>query len=399
MQINEYKNTTFTHIKLLHDSKIQELNKLFIFENIKKTINTELTNIYNNQLLPSLKKYAIYKSGSMGCKDYDLSNSIKVDINDFILIKIRQIELVLRKMKGKEYKINNNWKIPDFSLFQKKEYSQIYNSFNEFFNLNKEYEMNGFKDFVNEFYKNNFKKIINSFIPIFGKDYFDNIFDYNNVQKIKSFYNNLKYSVNQTLSYYIKLTKLYHDITIPEELKLNILSLKNLTSIIKLKNNNILNALDSKLNLLFEENGNVFIEKYFNFIKNDVSLKLSFNNKIISIIENILLGKRSIFNKEYLNIINIYIKNPMVEKYKNGLNKESNDAIKVIEDNLKRIEASFKQIKIIKISSVINENQIKLNNLLKSITEYNTHIKSFKISNEIMKFFDEYSSKYILPQY
>ena len=73
------------------------------------------------------------------------------------------------------------------------------------------------------------KKIINNFIPIFGKDFFDNIFDYNNVQKIKTVYNNLKYSVNQTLSYYMKLIELYPDIIIPEELKLNILSLKKLT--------------------------------------------------------------------------------------------------------------------------------------------------------------------------
>ena len=399
LHINEYKNITFSHIKSLYDSKIQELNKLFIFENIKKTINDELTNIYNNQLLPTLKKIAIYNSGSVGCADYDLSNSIKVDINDFILIKIRQIELILRKMKGKMYEINDNWKIPDFSLFQKNEFAKISNSFNAFFKENKEYEINEFRYFVDQYNKNNFKKIINNFIPIFGKDFFDNVFDYNNVQKIKSVYNNLKYSLNQTLSYYKKLIELYPDIIIPEDLKLNILSLKNLTTIIKIKNNNIINALNSKLNLLFEENVNIFIEKYINFIKNDVSLKLSFNDKIISIIEKVLLEKKNVLNKEYSDMINIQIKNPMIEKYKNSLNKESNDSIKMIEDNLKKIEASFKQIKTIKISNVINENQIKLNNLLKSIAEYNTYIKSFRIPNEVLKFFDEFSSKYLLPQY
>ena len=399
LHINEYKNIAFSQIKFLHDSKIQELNKLFIFENIKKTINDELTNIYNNQLLPTLKKYAIYNSGSVGCADYDLSNLIKVDINDFILIKIRQIELILRKMKGKEYEINDNWRIPDFSLFQKNEFAKIKNSFNAFFKENKEYEINEFKYFVDQYNKNNFKKIINNFIPIFGKDFFDNVFDYNNIQKIKSVYNNLKYSLNQTLSYYKKLVELYPDIIIPEDLKLNILSLKNFTTIIKIKNNNIINALNSKLNLLFEENANIFIEKYINFIKNDVSLKLNFNDKIISIIEKVLLEKKNVLNKEYSDMINIQIKNPMIEKYKNSLNKESNDAIKIIEDNLKKIEASFKQIKTIKISNVINENQIKLNNLLKSITEYNNYIKSFRIPNEVLKFFDEFSSKYLLPQY
>ena len=399
LQVNAYKNITLSQIKLLYDNKIQELNKLFVFENIKKTINDELTNIYNNQLLPTLKKFAIYDSGSMGYIDYDLSDSIKVDINDFILIKIREIEQILKKMKGKEYEINDNWRIPDFSLFKKNEFEQIKSSFNNFINENKNDEINEFRNFVNEYNINNFKKIINNFILNFGKDFFDNVFDYNNVQKIKSVYYNIKYSVNQTLSYYIELIELYPDIIIPEELKLNILSLNNLTSIIKAKNNNILNVLNSKLNFLFEENGNVFIEKYIDFIIYDVSLKLVFNDKIISIIENILLGGKNVLNKEYLDMININIKNSMIEKYKNSLNKESNDAIKIIEDNLNKIEANFKQIKTIKISSVINENQIKLNTLSKSIAEYNAYIKSFKISNEVIKFLDEYSSKYLLPQY
>ena len=98
-------------------------------------------------------------------------------------------------------------------------------------------------------------------------------------------------------------------------------------------------------------------------------------------------------------MINIYIKNPMIEKYKNSLNKESSNAIKIIEDNLKKIEVRFKQIKTIKIIDVRNENQNKQNNLLKSITKYNTYIKSFRIPNEVLKFLDEFSSKYLLPQY
>jgi hypothetical protein len=51
-------------------------------------------------------------------------------------------------MKGKEYEINDNWRIPDFSLFQKNEFTKISNSFNAFFNENKEYEINEFRDFV-----------------------------------------------------------------------------------------------------------------------------------------------------------------------------------------------------------------------------------------------------------
>ena len=398
-QIDEYKNIAFNHIKSLHDAKIEELNKLFVFEAINKTIDDEFTDIYMNQLLPILEEYAKCDSEDMGCINYDLSNSIKVDISDFIIIKIREIEQILRKMKGKEYEIKNNWRIPDFSQFQKNEFYKINESFYDFFNEYESYEIDEFKNAVIESNKNNLKNIFISFIQNFGKDFFDNIFDYNNVQKVKSFYNNLKYSANQTLSYYMELIELYGNITIPEELKLNILSLNNLTSVIQEKNNKILNSLNSKLNLLFEENRNISVEKYINFIKSDIFLKSSFNNKIISIIYNVLTEKRSILDKEYSDFINIDIKNPMLEKFENSLNKESNDTIKTIEDNLQIIETKFKDVNTVKLSDIKNENQNKINNLIKSIKEYNTHGKNFKFSNEVTKFFDEYSLKYLLPQY
>jgi hypothetical protein len=112
-----------------------------------------------------------------------------------------------------------------------------------------------------------------------------------------------------------------------------------------------------------------------------------------------LTEKRSVLDEEYSDFINMDIKNPMLEKFKNSLNKESNDTIKTIEDNLEIIETKFKDVKTVKLNDIINENEIKLNNLLKSIKEYNSHGKNFKFSNEVMKFFDEFSSKYLLPQY
>ena len=398
-QVYEYRNITLNYIKFLHDEKMEELDKLFKFEDLNKTIDDEFTNVYLKQLRPTLEEYSSCDSEDMACKNYDLSESIKVDINDFVLLKIREIEQILRKMKGKQYDINYKWRIPDFSLFQKNEFYKINESFYDFIDEYEKYEIDEFKNSVIESNKINLKKIYIDFIQNFGKDFFDNIFDYNNVQKVKPFYNNLKYSANQTLSYYIELTDLYPDITIPEDLKLNIFSLNNITSTIIEKNNNIINILNSKLNLLFEENRNIFIEKYIYYIKNDGSVKLSFNDKIKSIIDSTLSEKRSVLDKEYSDFINIDIKSPMIEKFKNSLNKESSDTIKTIEDNLKIIKAKFKDVKSVQISSIVNENKNMLNNLIKSITEYKAHGKNFKLSDEVMTFFEEYSSKYLLPQY
>ena len=103
--------------------------------------------------------------------------------------------------------------------------------------------------------KSNFNIFINNFIPSFGIDYFDRILKYNEIQKIKSLYSNLKYSLVQTLIYYVALCSTIDSKNkLPDDLKYKILSLNGLKSAIRSNNNKILSSLNSK----FEE----FIKKY-----------------------------------------------------------------------------------------------------------------------------------------
>ena len=226
--INDYKNLTIKYINYLNDKKLQQLDELFSFSNIKKLIDNELDNIFNDQLLPILKEIAIYNSDDEHISDYDLSNSIIIDINSFINEKINQTQLIINKMKGNEYNINNiTWKIPDFSLVYREEILSIKNSFNNFTNVFKNIEYNEFNKIILENLKNNFIIIIENFISSFGKDFFDINIKNNEIQNIKSLFNNIKYSLKQTITSLIKILLAIPSISIPDDLKIKLINLNN----------------------------------------------------------------------------------------------------------------------------------------------------------------------------
>ena len=91
---------------------------------MKSKIYSEIDNIYNDKLLPELKKVGTHNPGDEGVSNYDLPEVILNDINDFLSEKLSQIKNITREMEGNEYKINDT--IPaDFSGSKGDIYDQI----------------------------------------------------------------------------------------------------------------------------------------------------------------------------------------------------------------------------------------------------------------------------------
>ena len=331
---SEYKNWTLNQINFLNEKKIQHLNELFMMANLKNEIKTKINNFYNTILLKTLEQKAIYKSGDEGILDYDFSETIMNDINSLINTKINQAKAIIEKMKGKKYNIEPDWNIPDFSSVKRNLFTPIIIDFND--NFCKAFDSKEKQDFNNEISKSinsNFKQIIENFVPSFGKDYFENILKYNEIQKIKSLYGNLKFSLGVTLTYYIFLTASNSIELMPEDLEIKILTLNNIYSIVNSKNNEVLSILNSKFDEFLELTKNKLVEKYINYMKNDFTLKSSFDENIMDLIKTILENKRYIFENEYINIMNSFIKNPFIDKYSKAIKEGTNDMLYFIEEN------------------------------------------------------------------
>ena len=324
---------------------------------------------------------------------------MKNNINSFIDEKIEQINQIVEGMKGDEYNIEINWKKPDFSLIQKEQLLSITKSFNNFTSIQREIEQIKFTNATLEYMEKNFKIIIENFIPSFGKDYFERIIKYNEIQKIKSLYNNLKYSFTQTINYYIKLCSQNPSITLPEDLKNKILVLNNIDSLINSLNNEEILQLNKKLNNIIEETKDYLVDKYIYYIKVDSTIELSFDKEKKKIIYDLLDDSIEIFENEYYNLINNYIIKQFKEQFINLLNEESNNMLACIEEKKNLLNITIAPLNIIKIDYVLSDIENVLNNITNAINDYNTHFHSFKISEEIPQLLNNYCKDKILPFY
>jgi hypothetical protein len=399
--VNEYQNLSMTQIEYLYNKNIQNLDLLLSFSSIKNKINNEISNIYNSVLLPALKVYAKYNSGDEGISDYNFSTSISNNINSVFNTNIQKAKEIISKMKGKQNIIEEDWNVPDFSKLKFVEIKEIQSNFDNFTNAFSNQEIQQIKEVIFQNLNNNFNIFINNFVPSFGIDYFNRILKYNEIQKIKSLYDNLKYSLTETLIYYIGLCNMHTIIMFPDDLKYKILSLNDLESTIRANNNKILSSLNSKLEEFITNTKNYIVEKYISEIKIDPSINeaFNFNKKILLYIEQILDGKRYIFENEYINKVNNYIKNPFIQEYSKTLNKETNKMLDFVEENKELAKADLNGIFTLKPDDVLSEIENKLNNTLKAIEAYNLHFNSFNIPDSVKKFLAQYISNTISPKY
>ena len=267
------KNQIINKYNDYYEKIYEELNLNFIKENIYQQIETQFNTFYQ-----VLEKNAIYEVGEN--VTYDFSKKIKNNIDEFLKNKTEDINEIVQKTKGDKFEIDiKNWDIPDFSRLND-EVDKIKSSFDTFINQQKINEHNDINDFLQKIIKSNFNDLLYNLIPSFGNDFFDRIIFYNKNFKIESLYNNLRWGLTETLSYYISLFSVNPIKSLTKDLKLKIFSLNDLDQVIKKKNKEILDLLEVKINEFIEDSKNVLIEKYTNFLKGDVSIESGFNDKI-----------------------------------------------------------------------------------------------------------------------
>ena len=391
---SEYRNWTLKHINYLNEEKIQNLNDLFLFKDLQTQIYQKIDNLYSTILKSTLVEKATYNSGDEGVSDYDFSETIINNIDSFIDSKINEAKIQIEKMKGNQFEIKENWEIPDFSYVRKDIFSPIKYDFDN--NFSNSYRLKEETDFYNTMsiiLINNFKQNIDNFIPSFGKDYFERIVKYNEIQKIKSLYGNLKYSLGITLTYYLFLTYSSINIILPEDLEIKIMTLNNIDSVIKKENKEILSLLNLDFDEFLELTKNNLVEIYINYIKKN---NIDFNKNITDLIATIFENKRNIFEDEYISMMNTYIKFPFIEQYTKTIGESSDDIINFIAENKESLRLEMKDLLNMNADETLKNIYSKINDTTNSIEEYNTYFGNFKISKDIEEFLDNYVEKNIL---
>ena len=268
----------------------------------------------------------------------------------------------------------------------------------EFFYSQKENE----KEILDLFLKNimisNFNNLLQNIIPSFGNRFFERIIKYNENFKISSLYNNLKYSLAPTIAYYISIgTKQIKAIT--KDLKLKIYSLNDLDLVAKEKNKEVLELLNTKVNEFIENSKEYLIGEYNSFFVNDVSINTSFSDVIYNEIIEIIYSLENEFEKNYLDFMNKYFKEKLISSYTKVMNEKTADMVLSVVEQREVLKSILDDIFSLEPDSVLNDINIKINNTLRSIDKFNNHFTSFKISDNLVDYLNNYGKNNIQPKF
>ena len=398
--ISDYKRISKNQIDVLYQIHLQELDKILSFSDMKQIIDNEINNLYYQKLLPVLNATAIYNSGDVNIKDYNLNKTSLDEINNIIKEKIEQVKNISEKeIKGSNYNINYNWKTPTFTDAKRNEFSEIKTLFDNF--------TKSFSDedelikTINENIKNNFENMVNNFVPFFGKDFFDRILKYNGFQKIKGLYSNLKYSLGQTVLYYVGLSVLYTgQVALPKDISLKIITLNNLESIIKKNNEDLISSINKKLIQFCNETKNYLVDEYIKNITNDQYILTELGDEIKEIITGNAISYRNVSEAIYLNAMDTYINIPFLEEIKKILKEQENDMYYFIKERKEELKVESEDLFIIDSDEILANINNKLNNTRNAINSYNNYFDSYKnISKDVKNFLLNYGKDLIWPKY
>ena len=394
--VYEYKNATKLQIEYKYKEYIKKLKKEIGLDEIKNLINDELNSEYS-KLYNTLKKFSKVNNQEV----YDLNNEIKEDINTKINSTIENINNILEEIKGDKYNVElSDWQFIDFDGISYSFYKNIELDFNSFIVVKKETEIDSINIKIIDIIKNNFKNLINNLIFSFGNEYFERIMKYNENLKLKNLYQNLKYSLVISLSYYKILYGLKKDISsMSQDLKIKLYNLNNLDSIVEEKNQQILNLLNNKIEDFIEETSIYLIEKYKNYMEHDTSISSSFSNSIYKyFIKNIGLISEDL-RSEYKSLLNEEFKKKMINSYTKVMNEQSNNVKQTVDDLKVEIRSLFDDFFSLDVEKELSEANKKMNETLDSIEEYKNHFDSFEIPKELIEYINNYGKKIIFPLY
>ena len=100
------------------------------------------------------------------------------------------------------------------------------------------------------------------------------------ISKYQVLYNNLKFSLLETLIYYLSLYDSTNITALTKDLKLKIFSLNNLDTIVENRNNQVLNLLETKVDEFILDSKEYIIKHYKSMIEAYISKELYFNELI-----------------------------------------------------------------------------------------------------------------------
>ena len=362
--VDNYQNFTKNQIEIKKEKYLKKIYNEAKLDEIRKLIDDEISQGYSNLFGILQKRF----TSNTGDDNYDFNEEIKASINLEMKTNINNINNTLKTIQEDVNTLG--WEKLDYS--DEIPFSNIRIEFKTFITNKTNIQSNSINKILEEIISNNFKKFINNLILSFGKEYFERLMKYNENFRIKNLYQNLKYSLVASLFYYSSLYQKKSSVgTLTKDLKLKLYNFNDLNIIAQEKNDKILHNLENAIDDLIENSFNYVLQKYQEYLKNDVSMAKEFSNKTMNKFYSKLSEMNSTLSKYYIDLLNLRLK----------------------------MKLSIDDIFTVDIENVLDETNKRLNMTLDSIKEYEVYLNSFKFPDNLIVFLDSYGDTIIQSSY
>jgi len=393
--IKNYKDNIKGVMEQKYSEILNNIKSDINYQAIIDSVNEQIDSIYDSTLNQSLSKFASYDPTNGAYPQYDFNNSIKEDIDSSFSTNFQNIKNEMEKTKGNNYDINNNCLL-DFSLSGINLIKEICTDFKKFLETEKTDQKNKIDTFIKGVINSNYNDLLNNIIPTFGSEFFDRIIKYNEYFRINNLYDNLKFSLVQTLMYY-KYIYISSSDVLPRELKMRIYSLNNLDSVVREKNEVILKLLNRKITEFINKSKIDIMNKYLSYLQEDVHIKTSFVQTVIDLIDDNLAEMQPDLSKNYLKLVESFFKDKLLNSYTSYMNKKTDEMIKFVNNEKEILIAYLDDLFSFDTNSILNEIYQKINNTKDAIKEYKDHLDSFVLSDDIKEYFNDFAQSKVVP--
>ena len=386
----------------------------FDFKNLRETINNEIDNIYQTEILSKLTENNEKSTDTLAEVDFDLDDSLKRDITSTIETAMEEIGKIISTTKGSNFEANFECTLT-FSGSGSRVIRPICESLIDFLVMEQEEQITDVNKYIKDAITSNLDDFLENVIPTFGNEFFDRIIDYNINFKMIDLYSNLHYALGQHFLYYAALGRytdgveklpidlkfrLYrlNDINYtPIDLKFRLYRLNDINYTIEYKRDEIINLLEGKLTELIANLKNVVSDQYTLYLEKNEIIKKNFSPKILKAIEFNLVEIMPQIKQDYEEALEKYLKERFMNKFTQFFNEESDNMLKVFYEEKERLIKELDKLFSEKIDEDLHAINKQFYETYVSIFNYYKHLKTFYIPENVTDFFNVYANTTINP--
>ena len=127
--------------------------------------------------------------------------------------------------------------------------------------------------------------------------------------------------------------------------------------------------------------------------------ELKFKSELKDVIKGLISGNVNNYENEYIKLMKGNIKNHFIEEYTSVLNSATKDMNEYIDKTKIELKIELDNIFSLDSDSILADTQMKLSQTQTAVDDYDAYFATFKISEEVITFLENFGNDVLAPKY